>query len=151
MALTIHPAQAHEADVIQRLLQLHLYEGGAEPGPDGLIDWGEPLDPFFADTGQVPLLFRDNHELVGFALVKLNRQPTGPDGKTPLTTNFISECFILRSHRRKKRGTCAADLIFDRYPGRWMVTCWPGGMGEGFWRYVATGRPHMEGREFGPD
>ena len=151
MTMTVTPAQAHEADVVQRLLQLVLYEGGAEPGPDGLIDWGEPVDKFFTKPGHVPLLFRDDNELVGFALVRLNRRPAGPDGKTPVTTNFIEEFFILRPHRRKKLGTRAADLIFETYPGRWMVTCWPGHKGEGFWRYIATARPSIQGREFRPD
>lgn len=151
MTMTVKLAQAHEADVIRGLLQLHLYEVGMEPGPDGLIDWGEPLDEFFTSPGHVPLLFQDDNGLVGFALVRLNCELAGVDGKTIVTTNFMEEFFILRPHRRKKLGTRAADLIFEMYPGRWTVTCWPGHKGEGFWRHVATARPSVRGREFRPD
>ena len=64
--------------ILERLLQLSLYEGGMEPGPDGLIDWGEPLDKFFADPACVPLFFTVGGRLGGFALAKLDRRPTGP-------------------------------------------------------------------------
>ena len=151
MTMTIESAQAHEASVIERLLQLELYEGGMEPGPDGLIDWGEPLDKFFTDPEHIPLLFRDDNGLVGFALVKLNRKLTGPDGKTSMTTNFIEEFLILRPHRRKGLGNRAVALILQRYPGQWMATTWPGAMSIGFWHYVATTRSEVNGREFGPD
>jgi len=151
MAITVEPARADEQPLVKRLLQLHLYEGGAEPGPDGLIDWGEPLGKFFTDARHVALLFREGNELVGFALIKLNRKPTGPDGETPVTTNFIEEFFILRPYRRRRLGTRAANLIFQTYPGRWMVTCWPGAVGEEFWRHVATASAGTQAQEFRPD
>ena len=151
MTFTIEVAQADEAYVVERLLQFKLYEGGMEPEPDGLIDWGEPLDTFFTDPNYVPLLFRDANKLVGFALVKLNRKPTGPDGKTPVTTNCIEEFFILPPHRRKGLGTRAVDLIRQRYPGQWMATTWAGATSVGFWRSVAAACPEVNGREYQPD
>ncbi len=150
MTLTIERAQTHERLLVERLLQLHLYEGGAEPGPDGVIDWGEPLDKFFSDRSCVPLLFREDGKLVGFALAKLNRKPPGPDGKTAVSTHFIEEFFVLRGHRRKGLGTRAVELLFGRFPGRWMTTTWPGGTADRFWRSAVMGRHGARGREYGP-
>ena len=136
--------------ILERLLQLSLYEGGMEPGPDGLIDWGEPLDKFLTDPACVPLFFTVEGRLAGFALVKLDRRPTGPDGKTPVSANFIEEFYVMRPHRRKGIGTRAADLILRQYPGRWMVSTWPGRVAVRFWHHVATGRADVNGVEFGP-
>ena len=151
--LTIAPAQRQDAPIIERLLQFHLYECGAEPGQDGMIDWGEPMERFFTDPACVPLLFRDDDELVGFAFVKLDRRLASPDGQTPIAANLIEEFFILRSHRRKGLGTLATDLILDRYPGRWSVTTWPdtcAGASARFWHYLTITRSGLDTREFGP-
>ena len=149
MELRIEKAEASEAAVVDRLLQFTLYEGGMDPDPDGRIDWGEPLERFFTRPDFVPLLFREDDQLVGFALVKLNRRPTGPDGKTPVESNFIEEFCILRPRRRRGLGTRAFDVILERYPGRWMTSTWPGG--EGFWHHVVMDRPEVNGREYKPD
>ena len=59
--------------VLERYLQFELYEVGLEPGPAGLIDWGESLDPFFSNGNHVALFFKTDGEFVGFALAKPDR------------------------------------------------------------------------------
>lgn len=151
MDLRIVKAGASEADVVERLLQFMLYEGGGDPGPDGRINWAEPLERYFTGQGHVPLLFREDDQLVGFSLVILNHRPTGPDGKSRTEASFIDEFYIVRPRRRQGLGTRALDMILDRYPGRWMTTTWAGGGGEGFWHYVVMERPEVSGREYRPD
>ena len=57
MNLQLEHVETDKRVILERLLQFKLYEGGMEPGADGLIDWGEPLDKFFSDPGCVPLFF----------------------------------------------------------------------------------------------
>lgn len=57
--------------ILERLLQLMLYEGGMEPGANGLIDWGESLDSYFVESMNIPLFFTTEDKFVGFALIKL--------------------------------------------------------------------------------
>lgn len=137
--------------VLDRLLQLHLYEIGMNPGADGLIEWGEPLDKFFSDPTCVPLFITVEGQMAGFALIKLDHRPTGPDGKTPVSANLIEEFHVLRPYRRRGVGTRAADLIFRQHPGRWMITCHPDGTRVAFWRHVVIERPDVHGVEFAPD
>ena len=150
MELRIEKAEASEAEVVDRLLQFMLYEIGMDLGPNARIDWAEPLERFFRRPDFIPLLFWEGEQLVGFALAKLNRKPTGPDGKTPVDSNFIEEFHIVRQRRREGLGTRAFDLILKRYPGRWITTTWPGGYGEGFWHQVVMERPGIKGREYKP-
>ena len=135
---------------LERLLQLHLYEIGMDPGADGLIDWGEALDPFLSDPTFLALHFLIGEQVVGFALAKLDRHPTGPDGKTPMEANVLEEFHILRPYRRKGIGACAADLMFGQYPGRWIVTCHPDPIRVAFWRHVALGPLNVDGVERAP-
>ena len=137
--------------ILERLLQLELYDVGMDPGPDGLIDWGESLDKFFETKPFVPLFFVVNNEIVGFALIKLERELGTPDGRGDFKSNFIAEFYVSRRWRRKGIGTHAADLIFRRYPGQWTVSCHPDDVRVAFWRHVATGRDDVNGVEFGPD
>ena len=150
MKLTVERARADEEVLVEHLLQWTLYEGGMEPGPDGLINWGESLEKYFTKPDHLALVFRQDERVVGYSLAKLGRNPTGPDGKTPVHANFVEEFFVLRPHRRKGVGTAAATAIISQHPGVWMTSCWPGGMGVEFWPRVAasTGRPT---KAFGPD
>ena len=128
------------------MLQLELYDIGMDPGPDGLIDWGESLDNFFTDSSCVPLFLKVGGQVVGFALLKLNRGLPGPDGCTRRRANLIAEFYVMRPHRRKGIGTRAMDLILKQFPGAWTVTTWPDPRRVAFWRRIATDR----GREFAP-
>jgi len=137
--------------ILERLLQFELYEIGMDPGPDGLIEWGESLDKFFGDPCCVPLFLKVDGQLAGFALLKLNRKPSGPDGRTPTPANLVEEFYVLRPHRRKGIGRRAMDLIRKEFPGHWIATTWPDAHRVGFWRHIAIGREAVKGREFGPD
>ena len=107
---------------------------GMDPEPDGLIDWGESLDNFFTDSSHVPFFFEVDGQVAGFALLKLNRNPTGPDGKIPIRSNVVEDFYIMRPYRRQRIGTRAIDLILKEFPGRWIVTTWPNERRVSFWR-----------------
>jgi len=142
---------ADERIILDRLLQLYLYEIGMEPCADGLIDWGESLDDFFTGQEHMPLFLKVDGGIVGFALVKLNRRLVGADGHTPVSANFVGEFFVLRPHRRRKFGTNAARRIFTQYLGSWMISCWPDPGRVRFWRHVARECAESIVREYGPD
>jgi len=148
MNLELEKAAVADHSILERLLQLELYEIGMEPGANGLIDWGESLEKFFTDPSCIPLFMNMDGRLVGFVLLKLDRNPTGPDGKTPMRANMIEEFYVMRPYRRKGIGTLAVDLIIKRFPGRWIATTWPNAQRVAFWRHVAIGRDTMNGREF---
>ena len=122
-----------------------------DPCPDGLIDWGESLDKFFTDSSHLPLFFVVDGKVAGFALLKLNRSSTGPDGKTPTRSNVVEEFYVMRPHRRKGIGTRTMDLILKELPGQWIVTTWPDKQRVDFWSHVAIGRRVIDGLEFEPD
>ena len=151
MNLELEKVAVGDRAILERLLQLELYDVGMEPGPDGLIDWGESLDKFFDDPSCIPLFLKMHGQLAGLALLKLNRKLPGPDRKTCTTANLLEEFYVMRPHRRKGLGTRAMDLVLRDYPGQWIVTTWPDSQRVRFWRYVAMGRNVVKGREFGPD
>jgi predicted acetyltransferase len=150
MDLKLRRVDPASREILERLLQFELYDVGMEPGPDGIIDWGESLDTFFAGPSHVPLFLEVDGEVAGFTLVKLGRSPPGPDGRTPVRSNVVEEFYVTRPHRRKGIGTAAMDLIFKQFPGRWTITTWPDDQRVGFWRHVATMRASLSGKEFAP-
>ena len=136
--------------ILERLLQFELYEIGLNPGPDGLIDWGESLDDFFADPSAIPYLFTMDGNVVGFALVRLGRRLMGPDDRTPLIANLIEEFYVSRPWRRRGVGTLAIRHITDRHPGPWIATTWPDEGRVAFWRRVTLGREREGARVYEP-
>jgi len=150
MQLDLNLVNPERRIVLERLLQLMLYEGGMEPDTDGLIDWGESLDTYFGESMNVPLFFTMEDRIVGFALLKLGRMLKGPDGNGNIRMNVIVEFFIKRPWRRKGIGTAGAHMIFDRYRGQWAITTWPDDARTRFWRHVATGYKRGSSHEFSP-
>ena len=151
MNLELEKVAVADREILERLLQLELYDIGMEPGPDGLIDWGESLDKFLGDPSCIPLFLKKHGQLAGFVLLKRDRELPGPDGKTHTAANLIEGFYVMRAYRRKGLGTRAMDLILRDYPGQWIVTTWPDSQRVGFWRHVAIARPMVKGREFGPE
>jgi predicted acetyltransferase len=150
MDLRLRRVDPASRGILERLLQFELYDVGLDPGPDGVIEWGESLDKFLADPSCVPLFLEVGGQVAGFALLKLGRNPTGPDGRTAVRSNVIEEFYVMRPHRRKGIGTHAIDLILERFPGHWTVTTWPDDRRVNFWRHVATAREAFNGKEFAP-
>jgi len=150
MQLNVDLVKLEKRIVLERLLQLMLYEGGMEPGADGLIDWGESLDSYFGESMNVPLFFMMEGRIVGFTLIKLGRMLKGPDGHSNIKMNVIEEFFIVRPWRRKGIGTAAAHMILNRYRGQWAITTFPDDARTRFWRHVATGYKQGKSHEFSP-
>jgi predicted acetyltransferase len=109
------PASAADRPVIDRLMQLCLYDMASDRpfpiGPDGRYDYGF-LDAFWDH----PYLFQADGQIAGFALVIRHCPVTGT---APCW--FMAEFFILRSFRRRALGQTMLQAILTRHPGRWHI------------------------------
>jgi predicted acetyltransferase len=94
------------------------------------------------------LKIKAQSSIAGFALAKLNRQPTGPEGITPLEAHILEEFHILRPFRRKGIGTKAVWEILGSYPGKWIITSWPNEIRVAFWRHVLAKLRSGQGVEY---
>jgi predicted acetyltransferase len=130
------PATPDDAALLANLLELYVHDlsevFAVEPGPDGrfgypklTLYWSEPERRF-------PFLIRTGGKVVGFALVTRGSPATDdPD------VFDIAEFFVLRGHRRGGCGRRAAALLFERFPGRWIVRVSEGNLGAlPFWGAV---------------
>lgn len=123
-------APVEEKPLLQRLLQLYLYEfsahTGDDLGPHATYDYPY-LDHYWVEAGRHPFLLRVDGKLAGFALV---REPEGPGGRYAL-----AEFFVLRAYRGRGLGAWMAHRLFRRFPGPWSL--WAMGANEpavAFWR-----------------
>lgn len=118
--ITIEQAEPAEATLLANLLELYIHDlseaFAIEPGPDGRFGypalpryWSEPEQRF-------PFLVRADGKTVGFALVTRG----SPATDDPRVMD-MAEFFVLRRHRRSGCGRRAVGLLFDRFPGPWMV------------------------------
>ncbi len=154
MTLDLTQVEVERRIVLERLLQLHLYEIGLVPGPDGLIDWEEPLEDYVGesdDSNKVAMFVTHDGDVAGFVLIRLNRTLRAPDGRTDVRSNVIEEFHVTRPHRRKGLGTTAVHRTFDRYRGLWTITTWPDEARVAFWRHATLRYGRGTRREFAPD
>lgn len=109
-----------ERTVLGNLFELYLYDFStveALPlGPDGRFSRPDMLQPYWDEPGRHPFLVRLDGAPAGFALVKRGSALAGDPQAMDL-----AEFFILRCHRRSGIGRQAAMLVWDRFPGRWLV------------------------------
>ncbi|HWQ28883.1 MAG TPA: GNAT family N-acetyltransferase [Dehalococcoidia bacterium] len=112
-------ARPSERPVVERLLQLYLYDlsefTGADVGPEGLFPYPH-LDQYWSGGASKALLLRSSGHLVGLALVRALDDPLVPHDAWEM-----AEFFVLRGHRRRGIGTEAAMTIFDGFRGHWQV------------------------------
>jgi predicted acetyltransferase len=137
--VTVEAATTSDRPLLSNLLELYMHDLSdifpIKVGADGRfayeklpLYWSEP-DTHFA------YLIRSKADVAGFALV--TRASPATDNSNDLD---LSEFFILRSYRRNGIGRCAAFLLWDRVPGRWVVRVsemnragvafWEGAIGE---------------------
>lgn len=91
------------------------------------------LGPWFQDQRSMPFLILREGEPAGFALVQ--RTSAVRDG--PQAEYRLTEFFVARRLRRLGLGREAAQLLFARFEGRWLVTESTGHAGAiAFWRHV---------------
>jgi predicted acetyltransferase len=126
-----------DAMLLSNLLELYTHDLSAafpsiEMGPDGRFGysqlplyWSEPERRF-------PFLIRCDGRVAGFALVRRGSPATDdPD------VFDVAEFFILRRYRRSHVGRRAAVLLWNRFPGRWIVRVSEGNSGAlPFWTGV---------------
>jgi len=121
-ALGVHIELASEAErtLLSNLLELYIHDlseaFAVVLGADGR--YGYPRLPSYWSEPQVrfPFLIRRREKVVGFALA----QRGSPLSDDPEVFD-VAEFFILRSERRSGVGARAAELLWDRLPGRWIV------------------------------
>jgi len=123
--------------LLHGLLSLYLYEFTPYTGEDvnasGGFEYGW-LPRYWSEAERHPFLILAGEAVAGFALVRDQRYPDGE------MTHHMAEFFILRKYRRQKVGQRAAWAVFDRFPGRWLVSEMEENTpAHAFWRKVIAG------------
>jgi predicted acetyltransferase len=117
--ITIIPVPTEQSDILERLMELYLYDfsefDGSEIGPDGRYGYF-PLRLYWIEAHRHPFFIRVGGKLAGFVLVSRYNYLNGGDDNW-----VIAEFFVLRKYRRHGIGTRVACLAFDRFPGSWQV------------------------------
>jgi predicted acetyltransferase len=121
--------------VLDRLLQLYLYELGTldgwDIGADGLYGDAEYIEELWTEPERRSFLVRVDGALAGFALTRRGTRFAGPQA------HEISEFFVLARYRRRGVGAEVARQLFDMFPGRWEVTQLAANApAQAFWRAV---------------
>ncbi len=99
------------------------------------------LEPWFHDERSMPFVILKGGEPAGFALV----QRTSPVRDGPQVEYRMTEFFVSKPLRRLGLGREAAQLLFTRFGGRWLVTESSDHTGAvAFWRRVIGA--HTRGR-----
>ncbi len=138
-------ARPEERSALANLTQLYIHdfsEFWAGTAEGELQDDGRftdyPLDAYWCEPGRIPLLFRQDDRLIGFALLNAVGH-----GAWPVERN-MAEFFIVRKHRRGGVGTAAARRVFSLYPGAWEVAVARKNLGAlAFWRQAIGGHPRV--------
>jgi predicted acetyltransferase len=103
----------------------------------------EMMARWFADDSSHPLVILRNEEPVGFALVSrpMMKRADSADHR-------LAEFFVAKSARRLGIGREAAELIFNRFNGRWEITeMLRNQSAVAFWREVVGGYTRGDFRE----
>ena len=135
MKIELRQARSHEFPILERLMQLYLYDFAAiDDWPiaaDGRYGNAATIESFWNDPQMITFFVRVDGVLAGFVLVRNGAYFAGEG------TRDISEFFILRRHRRQGIGGEVARKLFDAFPGRWEVTQLTSNIeAQTFWRRV---------------
>jgi predicted acetyltransferase len=149
--VTLVPAVAADAGLLANLLELYVHDlsevFAIAPGEDGRFGYAK-LPQYFAEPERrFAFLIRCDGRIAGFAFVTVG-SPMSDDPDV----QDIAEFFVLRGYRRLGVGRRAAQLLWQRLPGAWVVRVSEGNRGGvQFWEdvirahtrgsYVATQRP----------
>ena len=144
MEIELSPAGVEEKVLLERLMELYLYDFSEFDGADldNQAYYGYPyLDRYWVEPGRAPFLVRVDGALAGFVLV-FEYSLLGQAG------HMIAEFFVLRKYRRLGVGRAAAFAAFERFPGHWEVSQINENLpAQRFWRSVLTEYTHGEYRE----
>ena len=134
--VAIAAANPHEAEVLANLLEHYAHElsgtFGLKVGADGRFGYKDLPLYWTEPDRRFPFLIRVGTHLAGFTLATRG---------APVTSDpevfDVAEFFILRAHRRSNVGRRAAELLWTRFPGRWIVRVSEGNAdGYRFWLSV---------------
>ena len=125
---------------MSNLLELYIHDLSAafpeiELGADGRFGY-RPLALYWSQPDRrFAFLIRCDDRIAGFALVTRGSPATDdPD------VFDVAEFFILRRYRRAGVGRQAAEQLWTRQPGRWIVRVFEGNSGAvSFWSHVIEG------------
>ena len=113
-------ARLEDRGALENLIQLYVHDFSEHWAgtPNGeLQDDGRfapyPLGGYWEEPERIPLLFRRQGRLIGFALINAHSHAERP------LDHAVAEFFVVRKHRRDGVGQTAAHAIFAAYPGRW--------------------------------
>lgn len=139
---TLASATAAERPLLERLLQLYLYDfselDGDDVGDDGRFPYPW-FDLYGTKPGHHGLILRIRGRPAGFVLLD---EPGGDDHPD---RHVVQEFFVMRAYRRGGYGTAMAQTLFDRFPGSWQVAqVAPNLAAQAFWRRVIAA--HTGGR-----
>jgi predicted acetyltransferase len=144
---TLDPVSPGERRLLERLLQLYLYDF-SEIDPDDVDEEGvfsyTALERYGRDPGYHALLLRVGGRPAGFALIDETSPLENGAGK-----HYITEFHVLRGYRGEGYGRLMAWSIFDRFPGVWQIEqIGPNVDAQAFWRRVIHGYTGGRYREY---
>lgn len=122
-------ATTADAGVLANLLELYIHDlsavfPGIELGADGRFGYGK-LSLYWSEPGtRFPFLIKCDARVVGFALATRGSPATDDP-----TVFDVAEFFVLRRFRRTGVGRRAAELLWNRLPGKWTVRVSEGNSG----------------------
>jgi predicted acetyltransferase len=118
--VTLTPASRAEQPILARLLALYLHDLSVffpiAPDPDGRFVYPRLSAYWEEPEARFPFMVRAGSELAGFALATRGSPASADPG-----VYDVAEFFVLRGLRRTGVGRRAAELLWSRLPGRWVV------------------------------
>ncbi|MEI6040144.1 MAG: GNAT family N-acetyltransferase [Candidatus Berkelbacteria bacterium] len=108
------------------------------------------LDLYWEETNRHPFLIKVGDELAGFILINLDDPESNEKN-----IHTIAEFFIIKKFRNKGVGKESARMIFEMFPGKWVVRqLAENKIGQLFWQKIisdySNGKFKEETEEKGP-
>jgi predicted acetyltransferase len=115
MTITLAPLSNADEPVLNRLMQLYVYDFSEFMGFD-LSDQGAFPFTYRPEPWRRAYLLRVEGRLAGFVILDEKSRITGDPGIMD-----VAEFFVMRKYRRQGVGTAAATQAFDLFPRKWEV------------------------------
>ena len=135
--VTVELATQADSTLLANLLELYMHDLSeifpvVQLGPEGRFGYPRLSSYWSEPEARFPFLIRKHGKVVGFALA----QRGSPLSDDPEVLD-VAEFFVLRNVRHAGVGARAAELLWDRLPGRWIVRVSEGNSsGLPFWTRV---------------
>lgn len=137
------PAMLAEAELLGNLVELYIHDLSAiftqvELGPNGRYGYYDLQTYLTGWNGRSSYIIHHEGRVAGFVLVKRG----SPFTDDPEVLD-IAEFFVMRRFRGRGVGRDAAELLWNRQPGNWMVrAATKNPEAVDFWRHVITTYTH---------